>query len=289
MRNLLCTAALLGIVFHGYADEILLKSGKVVAISHPSRVGNSLMTDIAGMTGQQIGYSVKDIAKMVFPEPGQIKAASDLLSLEQPQQAITLLDPVLSFYGPFSDIPGNWWLPAALIKATALSALHRESEAEPLLKEIARLATDRNDGRLAKIRLAALSAQHGTYKDALLIYDEAVDNSFRADVLAEAWLDKGDALLASKQADAAEIAFLHIPVFFTDRCFPCHARSMEAGERSPQWATTRGRRRHFNNYRPISRRRMSLNSRVATWKRSKPGRRKSIRCAISSNFVLFRV
>ncbi len=235
MRPLFSIFSLFLVLCHCVADDIILRSGKVITITHPSRVGDSLMTDIPG-TGGQLGYSVKDIVKMEFPRPDQLKMASDLLGLGQPQQAISILDPVLSFYSSFSDIPGNWWLPAALLKASALQSLHKENEAEPILKEIARLATDPDDSRLAKVRLAALSARRvavgaenlhddpvaiaahrAGYKDALPVYDEVVDHSFRADVLAEAWIAKGDASLALDQVDAAVIAYFHIPVFFPEQ------------------------------------------------------------------------
>ena len=44
--------------------------------------------------------------------------------------ALGEIDQVVTFYEPFKDVPGAWWAQAALIKVSALSALHRDAEAE---------------------------------------------------------------------------------------------------------------------------------------------------------------
>ena len=54
------------------------------------------------------------------------------------------------------------------------------------------------------------------YEKAAQIVDAAIKESTRSDVLADAWVTKGNVLLAQKQWDAALLAFLRVPVFYRD-------------------------------------------------------------------------
>jgi tetratricopeptide (TPR) repeat protein len=69
------------------------------------------------------------------------------------------------------------------------------------------------------VRLAAIAARkdNTTAPQAMAIYDSVIDVSADPRVLAETWLDKGEALLAAKSYEPALMALLHIPVFYPDQ------------------------------------------------------------------------
>ena len=54
------------------------------------------------------------------------------------------------------------------------------------------------------------------YDKALQLCDTVIKESTKAEVLAEAWVHKGDALLAQRQWDDAVLAYLHVPVFYEE-------------------------------------------------------------------------
>jgi len=200
-----------------HAQTILLKSGQRVETRGVRRSGDMIMgkIEVAGSAGE-IGHLISAIAKIEFPEPKAIKDASELLTQGQAEKALAEINPVVAFYEPLRDIPGAWWAPAAVIKVSALAALQRDKEAEPLALLIQKTATDPETARAANLRIAASLVARQEYDKAAQICDAAVKESTRADVLADAWVTKGNLLLAQKQWDAALLAFLRVPVFYRD-------------------------------------------------------------------------
>lgn len=200
-----------------HAQTITLKSGQAVETKGVRRDGDMIMgkIEVAGTAGE-IGYQVSAIAKIAFPEPRRIKSAADLLSEGQAEKALAEVEPVAAYYAPFRDIPGAWWAQAAVIKVSALAAMQRDAEAETLAREIQEIAPDPETARAANLRIAAALVRKQDYEKAAQICDAAIKESARPDVLADAWVIKGNLLLAQKQWDAALLAFLRVPVFYRD-------------------------------------------------------------------------
>lgn len=201
-----------------HAQTIQLKSGQSAETKGVRREGNMVMgrIEVAGRAGE-IGYPVDAIARIDFPEPRAIKAAEELLLQGQGEKALAEINPVTAFYAPFRDIAGSWWAPAAVVKVSALSALGREAEAEPLAKEIQKIAPDPETARAANLRIAAGLLKKQELEKALAISEEAIKESARQDVLADAWVTKGNVHLAQKEWDAALLAFLRVPVFYREQ------------------------------------------------------------------------
>ncbi|MDQ6622546.1 MAG: tetratricopeptide repeat protein [Verrucomicrobiota bacterium] len=199
------------------AQTIVLKSGQRVETLGVRRAGDKVMgkIEVAGSSGE-VGQAVASIAKIEFPEPQGLKAAADLLAQGQPEKALAEIAPVLAFYEQFRDIPGAWWAQAAVIKVSALAALGRDLEAEPLAVAIQKTATDPETARAANLRIANSFLRKQDYDKAAQLCDAVIKESARPEVLADAWVTKGNILLAQKQWDGALLAFLHVPVFYQD-------------------------------------------------------------------------
>ena len=200
------------------AQTIVLKSGQRVETLGVRRSADKIMgkIEVAGRSGE-IGHDISSIAKIEFPEPKAIKAAAELLSQGQPEKALAEINPVVNFYEPFRDIPGAWWAAAAILKVSALAALQRDKEAEPLALLIQKNSADPETARAANLRIAASLAARQEWEKAAQICDAAIKESTRPDVLADAWVTKGNLLLAQKQWDAALLAFLRVPVFYREQ------------------------------------------------------------------------
>ena len=97
-----------------------------------------------------------------------------------------------------------------------LAALQRDAEAQPLAVEIQKNSTDPEVARAANLRIAASLVKKLEYEKAAEICDAAIKESTRPDVLADAWVTKGNLLLAQKEWDSALLAFLRVPVFYRD-------------------------------------------------------------------------
>ena len=217
MKRLFVIVLLLALGRAAHSQTIILKSGQRVETRGIRRSADKIMgkIEVAGSSGE-VGHPVASIAKIEFPEPQGLKNAADLLSQGQPEKALAEITPVLAFYDQFRDIPGAWWAPAAVIKVSALAALGRDLEAEPLAQQIQKTATDPETARAANLRIASALMKKQNYEKALQICEAAIKESARSEVLADAWVMKGNVLLAQKEWDGALLAFLHVPVFYRD-------------------------------------------------------------------------
>jgi TolA-binding protein len=199
------------------AQTIDLKTGQKVETTGVRREGDMIMGKVqVGSGSGEVGYHIPQIAKVEFPKPRGLAEASNLLSQGQPEKALSEIDQVVSYYEPFKDVPGAWWSQAALIKVSALSALHRDSEAEALAAEIQKFVTDPETARAAQLQLTADLIRKQDFEKAAKICDTAIKESTQAEILAEAWIKKGDLFYAQRRWDEALLAYLHVPVFYSD-------------------------------------------------------------------------
>ncbi len=215
LRLLLLVVLLFDQSAHG--QTIVLKTGQQVETRGIARRGDKIMGRIeVGGTAGEVGYDASAIARIQFPEPRGIRAAQEFLSQGQPEKALAEVTPIINYYAPFKDIPGAWWSAAAVIKVSALAALQRDAEAEPLAREIQKSAADPETARAANLRIAAAFVQKMEWEKAAQICDDAIKQSTRPDVLADAWVTKGNLLLAQKEWDSALLAYLRVPVFYPE-------------------------------------------------------------------------
>ena len=199
------------------AQTITLQTGQKIETQGVRRDGDMVMGKVqVGSGSGEVGYHLAQIAKVDFPEPAALKTASDLLVQGQPDKALAQIDPVIAYYSPFKDVPGNWWAQAALIKVSVLAAQQHEKEAEALASEIEKSAKDPDMARAAQLRLVGSLIKGNETEKAITICDATIKSSTDPATLANAWTAKGDALLAQKDWDDAVLAYLHVPVFYPD-------------------------------------------------------------------------
>ncbi len=199
------------------AQSILLKTGQTIETKGVRRSADMVMGKVqVGASSGEVGYQASTIARINFPEPPQLKTTAAFLSQGQPEKALANIEPVVKYYEPFRDLPGNFWAPAALLKVSALSGMKLDKQAEALGDEIRKSVTDPETARAAQLQLVAGLVRHEDFEKALRLCDGVIKGSAQADVLAEAWVRKGDALLAQRQWDGAVLAYLHVPVFYED-------------------------------------------------------------------------
>jgi tetratricopeptide (TPR) repeat protein len=205
------------IVRSAFAQSITLKTGQKVETLGLRRDSDMIMGKIQVGTGSgEVGYNVAQIARIEFPEPRGLKTATDLLGQRQAGKALAEIEPVIAYYGPFKEVPGAWWSQAALIKVSILAALGRDGEAESLADEIQKVVSDPNTARAVRVRLSSGLIRKKEFEKAISVCDEAIKKSDDPQILADAWVHKGDALSGLKVWDEALLAYLHVPVFYND-------------------------------------------------------------------------
>ena len=199
-------------------QAIILKTGQKLDTLGVRRDRDIIMAKVQVGTGSgEVGYSPAQIAKIEFPEPRGLKTATDLLAQRQPEKALAEIEPVVSYYAPFKDVPGAWWSQAAVIKVSVLTALHRDGDAETLADQIQRSVTDPNTARAIQVRLSGTLIRKKEFEKAIAICDAAIKEITEPAVLADAWMHKGEALAGLKEWEEALLAYLHIPVFYSDQ------------------------------------------------------------------------
>ena len=208
---------LLILVRQALGQNIFLKSGQTVETKGVRRSGDMVMGKIqVGSSNGEIGYQASAIARIDFPEPPQLKTTAEFLSQSEPRKALADIGPVVKYYTQFRDVPGNWWAPAALLEVSALSGMQLDKEAEALGEEIRKNATDPETARAAQLQLVPGLVRNEEFDKALQLCGNVIKDSARPEVLAEAWVRKGDVFLAQRQWDSALLAYLHIPVFYPE-------------------------------------------------------------------------
>lgn len=199
------------------AQNIQLKTGQTIETKGVRRSDDMVMGKVqVGSSSGEVGYQAATIARIDFPEPPQLKTTAALLSQGEPARALADIGAVVKYYEPFRDIPGNWWAQSALLKVSALAGMKLDREAEALGDEIRKNVTDPETARAAQLQLVAGLIRSENYSKALQLCDAVIQESAQPDVLAEAWVRKGDALLAQREWDGAVLAYLHVPVFYED-------------------------------------------------------------------------
>jgi tetratricopeptide (TPR) repeat protein len=202
---------------HAQTITITLKTGQKVETLGVRRDGEMVMGKIqVGAGSGEVGYQVSQIANVEFPEPRGLKAAADLMAQRQPEKALAEIEPVVAYYASFKEVPGAFWSQAALIKVSILAALQRDAPADALAAEIQKTVTDPDIARAVQVRLTANLNRKKNFDKAIEICDAAIRQATDPAILADAWVNKGDALAGKKEWDEALLAYLHVPIFYSD-------------------------------------------------------------------------
>ena len=199
------------------SQTITLKTGQKVETMGLRRDGDMVMGKVqVGTSSGEVGYQVSQIAKVEFLEPRGLKTAAELMAQRQPEKALAEIEPVVAYYGSFKEVPGSYWSQAALIKVSILAALKRDAAADALATEIQKAVTDPEIARAVQVRLTANLVRKKDFDKAIAICNDAIKQSTDPAVLADAWVNKGDALAGKKEWEEALFAYLRVPIFYSD-------------------------------------------------------------------------
>jgi TolA-binding protein len=164
----------------------------------------------------EIGYPLANVQKIEFPEPTQLATAATLLQQGRAADALAQAEPVATYYSGLRTVPGNFYLPAMLLKLDALAALKREPQIDAAIQDLASTPNNPAAIEAARVRNAEAAVRRGVPAQAEPVFDEYIKNGTTADTLAHAWFGKGQILMARADFEPALLAYLHVPALYPD-------------------------------------------------------------------------
>jgi tetratricopeptide (TPR) repeat protein len=195
------------------AQRYLLKDGRVLNDSDVKLKGANLVRELAG-GGAEISYPISQVVQIDWPEPAEIAEARDLALAGKAAEAEEKITPVYNQFGPFAKVQGSWWSDAALIRARALLAQEKKSDAEKAARELMSTSTDNETKMAAQLIMARVQMllKKPDIADAML--DEIMRKESSAEVEARAAILRGDIAYERKEFEKAIEFYLQVPVFY---------------------------------------------------------------------------
>ncbi|HET6410106.1 MAG TPA: tetratricopeptide repeat protein [Chthoniobacteraceae bacterium] len=203
-------------------QTLLLKDGKKVVAKALRRSGDTITATAPSVNGAaalqgEAGYPLSQIDKIEFPEPAVLKSAAGLLLSGKAAEALSQSESAFTYFAGFRDAPGSYWSDLALLRISALAALSRDAEAEPLARQIISQASSPDTIRGAKVQLAGFAGRRGEHAEAIEICDQILREGSTSETMASAAMNKARSHQALKQWDSALLAYLNIPVFYPEQ------------------------------------------------------------------------
>ena len=213
MKSLLYILVALCAVSPLCAQRYLLKDGRILSDADVKLKGANLVRELAG-GGAEISYPISQVVQIDWPEPAEVGAARELLLSGKSVEAEEEIMPVYNQFAPFAKVPGSWWGDAALIRARALLAQEKKSEAERAARELMSTTTDveiKTSAQLIMARVQMLLAKPDI-ADAML--DEIMRQESSAEIEARAAILRGDIAYGRKEFEKAIEFYLQVPAFY---------------------------------------------------------------------------
>ena len=183
--------------------QIHLKDGKIITAKQMRRDRDTIIAtlEIPGQAGAaatqgDFGFSLNDVALLVFPKPGALDSAPELIAAGKAEEALEQLAPVIKYYEAFRDAPGSWWDEAVPLQIQALFALRREADAAEEAGKFARLASDPDVKKLNRVFTAVALTRKGEHEGAVRLYADLAKITERQELLGLMSVNKGDSLVA---------------------------------------------------------------------------------------------
>ncbi len=159
---------------------------------------------------------LSEVTEVIWPIPARLKEAQANVSRGEPAKALDNVEAVLKFFEPIKNVPGSWWVKAAIVKIDALDRLENDAATAAFLdaldkEEAAKLPEVATQIQLARLMQRARKGDHDA------VVKEAADLLTKADsaeLQARLHIVKANSLLASKKYEAAMTTYLRVPVFF---------------------------------------------------------------------------
>jgi len=209
MMTLGLMLSLLGLI---HAQEIVLKDGRLVDASEVRRQQGSIVA-VAAPSGE-VTIPQGEIQRINFPRPPQLSQAIDLIVAGQVEEAIALIEPVVNEQVDFRDFPGNRWGEATLALVQALNRAGRGLEAEAVAAKLTEVSIDAEYSEGAIVQKAFGQLIRKDFALAAKLVEPLVQKGKTPAVRSEAFVVKGECLLAEQKWEEAMLSFLQVPVFY---------------------------------------------------------------------------
>ncbi|WP_052573058.1 hypothetical protein [Haloferula sp. BvORR071] len=202
---LACTSPLLHA--QGEGNKLVFLNGRSVELSNVSFDGTKF-TIKGGPTAETM--SLQAASHVSGERPNGIKRGISLILMDEPGEAVKMLEPVVTEHRPTAAVPGNYWLEAARSLVIAYSLYNEPAKAAALGKEISEATPE--SGSDPTVRLGEVLALPMTVKaaDRLAKMAELISDSNSVDVCAYASYFRAKLLAKLDRKDEALASYLSI-------------------------------------------------------------------------------
>jgi tetratricopeptide (TPR) repeat protein len=213
MKSLICFLAALCVASPLCAQRYLLKDGRILNDSEVKLKGANLVRELAG-GGAEISYPVSQVVRIDWPEPTEVAEARELVLAGKGVEAEEKITPIYNQFAPFSRVQGSWWDEAALIRARALLAQEKKSDAEKAARELMSTSKDVEIKTAAQLIMARVQMLLGKPDIADAMLDEIMRQDSSAEIEARAAILRGDIAYGRKEFEKAIELYLQVPAFY---------------------------------------------------------------------------
>ena len=198
------------------AQRYQLKDGRILNQADVVVKDGKLVQTLAGSGGgsAEMTYAFSQVARLDWPEPAELDDAGTLLASGKASEALDKITPIYRQFLPFPSTPGSWWSDAAVLRARALLADKKLSDAESAAREIISSKTDEDAVKAAQLVMAEVQFRLNKASIADAMLDEILKKGASSEIEARAVLLRGDIAFANKQPEKALQFYLQIPVFY---------------------------------------------------------------------------
>ena len=213
MKKLLCALLALAAVSPLCAQRYILKDGRVLNQADVTLKDGNLVRALAG-GGGEVAYPLSQVVRLDWPEPAELDQARQLAAAGKPAEAEEKITPIYRQFAPFSKLPGSWWGDAALIRARALLAQNKNTEAERAARELMSGSADVEIVAAAQLIMARIQVALDKADIADAMLDEILRKEVSPEIGARAAILRGDIAFKRKEFEKALEFYLQVPAFY---------------------------------------------------------------------------
>ena len=194
MKSFACVLLALACVSPLCAQRYILKDGHVLNQADVIVKNGSLVRTLTGGGGgtAEVSYPFSQVIRIDWPEPDEIEQASTLLAAGKADEALKVISPVCLLFAPFPAVPGSWWSDAAVLRARALLAQKKTTDAESAAREVITAGANADDVKAAQLILAEVQLKLNKPDIADAMLDAILQKHASPEIEARALILRGD-------------------------------------------------------------------------------------------------
>lgn len=192
------------------AEDVFLKTGKVVRASNLRREGNVAFAKLITPPGETSLIAINQVERIVFTEAPEMRAAAAAAYAGDPQTVLSKTAAPLAYHNQWHDVPGNARSAILRLVIPALINARKTEEIKTLLESWIPTGDQDLEATAQLLKLRLLNADKPAFERAAASVTATFPGTLSAAV---AWIEQGNSWLSTGQWTQAARAFLSVRLF----------------------------------------------------------------------------